>query len=619
MEFNFAAAQNLVWGWLVIPAAFALWGSWKLIDKRRRMFASSARVCNRRLSKSRAFTKAVLLLTAVLLTVFALARPRWGFEWLEMKTRGVDIMIALDVSRSMMAEDVKPNRLERAKREVVDLLNITRGDRVGLVAFSGVGFVQCPLTADYAALKMFLDLLDPSLIPVPGTAIGMALNLSLKSLRDASSDSTEGKAIILMTDGEDADPETKEMVEEARKAGVKVFVLGIGSDAGAPIPEKEGGFKKDASGGVVISKLDEKLLTFIAEKTGGVFTRSISGDGDLERIYNRGIKVSSEDKELTTTREKLWRERYQWFLLAAIFFVVAEFFISDGKKLAVIALLLMGGFTNEGAFAKDVKEAYKAYGEKKYEQAAKEFLDAEIDEPDNLEHVYNRAVSEYRAGKFDAARDGFARSARSKNPKMAQDSLFNLGNSEAMAGNDDGAIAAYEEALKLNPEDKRAAENLEYVKQRKEQKQQDKENNKDDKNQDDKKDNQDKENDEKKGDQQNNKDEKGENDNKNKDSKDSEDQKNQGKEEQGKDEKQKQKDEESAKESDKEQQQKDQKQQQAEREAKAKEGKDKDEQLNKMQAERVLGTVEDEAGKYLSRPLPEDAKKAKERGVEQDW
>jgi Ca-activated chloride channel family protein len=194
--------------------------------------------------KGRRLIKALLILMGIILGIFALTRPQWGFHWEEIKRVGVDVMVAIDVSESMLAEDVKPNRLERAKREVIDLIEMLEGDRIGLIAFAGTSFVQCPLTLDYGACKMFLDYIDTDLIPVPGTAIAEAIRTSLKSFNKRE---RKSKALILITDGEDHEGEPIDAAKEAKKEGIKIFTIGVGREGGAPIPLKDGsgGFKKD--------------------------------------------------------------------------------------------------------------------------------------------------------------------------------------------------------------------------------------------------------------------------------------------------------------------------------------------------------------------------------------
>ena len=282
-------------------------------------------------SRRRQVFKAFLLLLGVAFCVFALIRPKWGFHWEEIKRKGVDIIVCVDVSTSMLAEDIKPTRLERAKRKIHDLINLLEGDRIGLVAFAGISFVQCPLTLDYGACQIFLDYLDTDLIPIQGTAIGDAIRTATRAFRKGE---RKSKVIILITDGEDHEGNPLEAAQEAKKEGINIFAIGIGKEGGAPVPAPsgKGGFKKDSRGALILSKLDEVTLQKIALETGGSYVRSVTGDLDLEKIYVEDIKVNIEKKELESTRRKQWEERFQWPLLIALLALFLEAFISEKRK-----------------------------------------------------------------------------------------------------------------------------------------------------------------------------------------------------------------------------------------------------------------------------------------------
>lgn len=278
--------------------------------------------------KGRRALKAGLMLCGVSFAIVALTQPQWGFHWEEIKRVGVDIIVAIDVSESMLAEDVKPNRLERAKREVYDLIGVLDGDRIGLIAFAGTSFVQCPLTLDYGACKMFLDYIDTDLIPVPGTALADAIRTALTSF---SRQERKSKALILITDGEDHEGEPLDAAQEAKKEGIKIFPIGVGQEGGAPIPLQDGsgGFKKDSRGDMVITHLDEVTLQKIALETGGSYVRAVTGDMDLEKIYHQGIKQRVEEKQLKSSRKRRWEERFQWFIFCALLFIGLEFFVKE--------------------------------------------------------------------------------------------------------------------------------------------------------------------------------------------------------------------------------------------------------------------------------------------------
>ena len=285
------------------------------------------------ISRPRQYFKAALVLIGLAACLMALAKPRWGFTWEEVKRQGVDVVVALDVSDSMLVEDAESGgklpRLERAKREIVDLLRMMEGDRIGLVAFAGTAFVECPLTLDYGAAEIFLDAIDTDLIPVKGTDLGRALRTSISAF-DAGSQPS--RAVILITDGEDHSGQALAAAEEAKTAGVRVFTIGIGRDEGSPIPAPRGGFRRDRRGEMVLSRLDETTLQRIALDTGGRYVRSVTGDVDLEKIYSQGIKATLEDRELGSKRQRRWEERFQWLLWIAIFVLMLEPLLSERPR-----------------------------------------------------------------------------------------------------------------------------------------------------------------------------------------------------------------------------------------------------------------------------------------------
>ena len=275
--------------------------------------------------------KIALLLLAVFFVLFSLARPQLGTRLTLMKREGVDIVIALDCSHSMLAQDFKPSRLEKAKQEMNGLISRMKGDRVGLVAFAGVAFVQCPLTLDYSAAGMFLDIMDENLIPQPGTAIGDAIRTSIAAFNQKE---RKYKVLILLTDGEDHGSEPLKAAEEAAAEGIVIYTIGIGSVQGEPVPvkNKKGmvtGYKKDREGGVVVSKLDETTLQKIALTTGGKYYHATSGEMELEKIYNQISKM--EKKELEGKLMTQYEDRYQIFIFLAIVCLTVEFLLSERR------------------------------------------------------------------------------------------------------------------------------------------------------------------------------------------------------------------------------------------------------------------------------------------------
>jgi Ca-activated chloride channel family protein len=284
-------------------------------------------------SRQRQILKAALVLVGLSGLLLALAEVKYGFTWEEVERHGVDIVVTLDVSDSMLVEDAgtggKLSRLLRAKREITDLLRLMEGDRIGLVAFAGTAFIECPLTLDYTAAEIFLDDIDTDLIPIKGTAIGAALRTSIEAFEGGSH---ESRAVILITDGEDHSGEALKAAEEAKAKGVRVFTIGIGRDEGAPIPSPDGGFRKDRRGELVLSKLDETTLQKIALTTGGRYVRCVTGDVDLEKIYSQGIKATLQDQELGSKRRQHWKDRFQWLVALALLALAVEPLVPERRR-----------------------------------------------------------------------------------------------------------------------------------------------------------------------------------------------------------------------------------------------------------------------------------------------
>lgn len=290
------------------------------------------------LSRTRQIWKIVLLLAAMFFLVLALARPQLGTKLEEVKREGVDIMIAIDVSESMNAQDIKPSRIAKARHEVTSLMEKLQGDRIGIIAFAGEGFVQCPLTLDYGAAKIFLEVLEPGLIPTPGTNLAEAIQLAMKSFESAE---RQHKVMVLITDGEDTGgDDVMKMVEAAEREGVVIYTVGIGSPQGVPIPvlDERGmqvGFKKNRDGDVVVTKLDELTLEKIALQTGGKYYRASSGEAELDRIYE--AIAGMDKKELASLKFSQYEERFQYVLGIALVLLVIELLLAERRRVQTVA------------------------------------------------------------------------------------------------------------------------------------------------------------------------------------------------------------------------------------------------------------------------------------------
>ncbi len=324
------------WVWLLaVPAliGFLFWARRRL---RRDMERFAGQGLLAHLTDSvlwqRRVMRAVLLVIGLCSVLLALVGPQWGFEWEEVKRRGVDILIAIDVSKSMLAEDVKPNRLERAKLAVRELVPMLQGDRIGLVLFSGSSFVQCPLTADYGAFLMILDEANPDLIPRGGTALADAVRTSLAAFEAAS---TGDKALVLITDGEDHEGDALAAVRDAVKAGARIFCVGMGTPEGEliPITDAAGGrtFLKDRQGRTVKSRLDETTLAQMAQETGGSYVRATPTSLGLDLLYRDRISKLSPSETEDTLRQR-YQHRFQWPLAFGWLLLMLEMLFSDRKQ-----------------------------------------------------------------------------------------------------------------------------------------------------------------------------------------------------------------------------------------------------------------------------------------------
>ena len=419
----------------------------------------------------RRWVKGSLLMGAVLFTAVALAGPKYGYRWQEVRQQGVDIIIALDCSRSMTAADIQPTRLERAKREVFDLLAMLKGDRVGLVAFAGTAFLQCPLTLDYDAFNLFLNALSPDYLPVGGTDITGALATALDSFDPKGS---SDKAVILITDGENTgDGDPVKAADALKEKNIKLFCIGVGGGDGVPIPEPAGGFKKDRSGQIVLSRLDENTLKKMAVVTGGTYVRSVAGDMDLEAIYTDEIRKKMEVKTLSSGRKQVWEDRFQWPLALALLCLVAELMLPVTRKFVVVSLLaVLTLLPLPSAEANDNRKGIAAYEKGDFEQALKHFTDAQLNDPDKAEMLYNVADAYYKTGNFDAAAEHYEQVLGTDDAQLKRKALYNLGNTEFRRGKAKEAIGHYEAALAIDPDDRPTQENLAFVKKVMEQQQQ---------------------------------------------------------------------------------------------------------------------------------------------------
>ncbi len=476
MRFENPYLLNLLW--LLFPVAgilaYGIWKRKKILSAFADAGMLSAIIPG--FAPGRRWVKTGMILLAAACSIVAVTGPQAGYRWETVKQQGVDIMIALDCSKSMLAQDIKPNRLERAKREIVDLLRMAQSDRIGLVAFSGTAILKCPLTLDRDAFNIFLDVLEPGFLPMGGSNLSAAIETAYAGFEmDADTD----KAIILITDGEhtqgDADAAARQMAE----AGIKIFCIGVGDLQGAPIPDQAGGFVKDRSGNIVLSRVDETGLKRIADGTGGIYVRSVAGDMDLDVIYTEHILGGMEKTTVASGRKKIWENRYQWFLFPGLVLLLVELFLSPVARLKQTLQVILAGvlfahapMTAEAqSVSKSVRQGIEAFENHRFEEAEKHFIDAQLEKPDDARLYYNIGTAAYMAENFEQAEKNFEQAARSNDPVLRQNAQYNLANTHYHQGRLDEAIKGYEELLKEFPEDIQARENLEFVKKKQQEQQ----------------------------------------------------------------------------------------------------------------------------------------------------
>ena len=277
-------------------------------------------------SRSKRWVRAVIYSLAFTFLVIGLSRPQIGAKLKEYKAKGAEIMIALDVSNSMLAQDYSPNRLERAKLAISRITDKLQGDRIGLIIFAGSSFVQLPITSDYVSAKMFLSNISTSSVPIQGTAIGDAINTAVRSF---SAQSEQSRAIIVITDGENHEDDAVAAAAQAAEVGVKVYTIGVGSQEGQPIP-MDGGLLKDKEGNIVVTRLDEDTLKQIAQAGGGAYVHAGNDEFGLTPIISEIQKM--QDEEFNSVMFEEYDEQFMYFLGVALALLVLEMIIGERRS-----------------------------------------------------------------------------------------------------------------------------------------------------------------------------------------------------------------------------------------------------------------------------------------------
>jgi len=441
--------------------------------------------------------KVVLNVLGVLFLILALARPQFGMKLEQIVRSGLDIMVILDTSLSMLAEDVKPSRLERAKYEMGRLIEHLSGDRIGVVAFAGESFVQCPLTMDYGAAKMLLDVLNTGTIPVPGTAIGQAVEKAAKAFNIKE---RKYKAIVLLTDGENLEGDPIEAAKAAAEEGVRIYAVGLGTHSGEVIRLKDEkgrftGYKKDRGGSIVKTKLDEKTLEEMASATGGKYYRATASRSVADQIYEDLSKL--EKRELESKEYAQYQERFQVFLFVAILLLGMEILLSDRRKskIKVKSKKIKGGekgkikvkskkIKGEGRgllsfvfyllsfilflglgdpVATKNEKGNEFFRHEKYDEALGYYRDAQLDAPDLPALHFNVGDALYKQGQYDEAIREYEQALDAEDVDFKGKVYYNMGNAFFRQKRLGESIEAYKKSLELVPNDLEAKFNLEFV------------------------------------------------------------------------------------------------------------------------------------------------------------
>ncbi len=477
--------------WLLLLAAVLGWLFWRSARKRRealRAFSSEAlasRLVVSPLRASDALRAACLVATVALLAVAA-ARPKLGTRLERVERKGADIVVAIDTSDSMLAEDAQPSRLEAAKREVMGLITRLQGDRIGLVTFSSQAFLYCPLTTDYEAAAMFLESIDAGVTSGAGTALREAIAASMRAFEAGEG---QEKVVVLVSDGEDWGEGGTAAAQAARETGIKIHAIGIGTEDGAPIPESDDegkvvGTRREA-GKVIVTRLNEQQLREIGAAGGGKYVKGGTADYGAAAVYEQVAAAESSRAGYYTF--KAYAERFQWPLGGALLLLGLEFLMrmwplkrptprTPAAGLAAVTLLCFlagSGFSLFETAAALCRAANELFEQGKFAEAFDKYTRALGLDPDNPILHFNSGDALYRKGEFAKAREHFAEAASGAPPAMAAAAHYNAGNSHLREGDLDAAIEQYKNALRCNPRDQLAKRNLEIAQKMKRQQQRD--------------------------------------------------------------------------------------------------------------------------------------------------
>jgi Ca-activated chloride channel family protein len=496
-------APEWLWGLLLIPLSIALFVHSEHRGLKRLQQFVSARLLPRlagTVNRRRRVVRFGLQLLGLGMAIVSLAQPRWGYTFEDVKRKGLDLLIAVDTSRSMLSNDVQPDRLERVKLAIQDLVNELQGDRVGLIAFAGRAFLQAPLTIDYDAVIEAVNDLDTKTIPEGGTNISSAITLATQSFGKSA---MGNRALIIFTDGEELSGDAVRTAKAAAsEAGVRIFTVGVGTPQGSLIPitgdNGETSFVKDAAGQVVKSKLDDKRLREVAEATGGFYLHLENGPRTMQQVQTEGLaKMQAAEMDVRLSRRPI--ERYEWPLGAALIALALSILLPERRRVRARAYLpglqpMQAGVSVPGKAAGAVvavivllcssafatAPGINAYQQGKFEDAYTQFQGTLKSHPQSRaqdELQFDSGTAAYKLKDYNKALESFSQALLTPDTGLQTKGHYNLGNTLYQRGemqkSDDkklsdwtNALDHYEQTLKLDPQNKEAKDNYEYVKRK---------------------------------------------------------------------------------------------------------------------------------------------------------
>lgn len=446
--------------------------------------------------RRKGWLKLTLLSLALLFFAIGMARPQLGAILKEKQVKGAEIMVVLDVSNSMLAEDYSPNRLERAKLAISKLVDELQGDRIGLIIFAGESFVQLPVTSDYVSAKIFLNSITTESVPVQGTAMGDAIRTAIKSF---TSESENSRAIILITDGENHEDDPVSAAKDAVDMGARVFCIGVGSPEGKPIP-MDGGLLKDNDGNIVVTRLDEKTLRDVASAGRGLYVRAGNTEFGLNPVIDEIRSLDAKDFQSVVFEE--YDEQYMYFFAIALIFMLIEFMISDtrnrrslfgrGKGMVAVLILMLASpvMLQAQSDRSEVRAGNREFKKGEFREAELDYKRALEEDSTSVTAKYNLGNALYKTESYSEAElylKGLGDSLKSVSASKASDCFHNSGNLALKQKKYQEAVDAYKESLRLEPDNFETKSNLAYaqkmLKEQQQQQQQQQQNQQDNQNQ----------------------------------------------------------------------------------------------------------------------------------------